>query len=74
MAQQNGEMRHDLDPEAVAAHVMSIVGGLMTQRALASEELDIVSNLEQYIRSLSPVAIPLALQKSRRRARPAAPP
>ena len=63
MAQRNGEMRQDLDPEAVAAHLIAIVGGLMTQRALASEALDVVSIFEQYIRSLSPVATPLALQE-----------
>ena len=63
MAQQNGEMRQDLDPEAVAAHLIAIVGGLMTQRALASEALDVVSIFEQYIQSLTPDPTPPALHE-----------
>jgi hypothetical protein len=53
MAQENGDVRQDLDPEAVAANTIAIFDGLATQRALAPDQFDIVSIFEQYIRSLS---------------------
>ena len=55
MAMRNGELRQDLDPEAVGAHMVAVFDGLATQRALA-EDFDMVAVFTDYIRSLSPEA------------------
>jgi AcrR family transcriptional regulator len=53
-AQRTGEVRADLDPQAVASQIIALFDGLAMQRALAAGELDVVSVFEAYIRSLSP--------------------
>ena len=50
-SQRNGELRADLDPDAVASQIIALYDGLAMQHALASGQFDVVAVFEAFIRA-----------------------